>query len=89
MTKEKRRVSKRGQVTIPKDLRERFGIREGDELVFQERGDKIVIHAPVDEDHMAEGYRKRAERAHDLAEEMEPASAEASEQLGDIPSWSE
>lgn len=89
MPQQRRRVSERGQVTIPKELRDRIGIREGDELVFDERGNEIVIHPPVDEERMAEGYKKRAERARDLAEEMEPASAEATEYLGDAPSWSE
>lgn len=89
MPQQKRRVSERGQVTIPKDLRDRIGIQEGDELVFDERGDEIVIYPPVDEERMAEGYRKRADRARDLAEEMDPASTEATEQLGDAPSWSE
>lgn len=89
MPQEKRRVSERGQVTIPKQLRDQVGIREGDELLFDERGDEIVIHPPVDEERMAEGYRKRAEQARELAEEMDPASAEATEYLGDAPSWSE
>lgn len=89
MPQEKRRVTERGQVTIPKQLRDKVGIREGDELVFDERKNEIVIHLPMDEERMAEGYRKRADQARDLAEEMEPASAEATEYLGDAPSWSE
>jgi AbrB family looped-hinge helix DNA binding protein len=36
-------VSKKGQVTIPKDIRERFGIKEGTKVVFEVRGDEIVI----------------------------------------------
>jgi len=87
MSQQTRRVSERGQVTIPVDLRERVGIRAGDELVFEERGDEIVIRPPVDEERLAEGYRKRADRAQELAEEMAPASAEATEQLGDVPEW--
>ena len=40
-------------------------------------------------ERLAEGYRKRAERSRELAEEMEEASAEATEHLGDAPGWSE
>ena len=89
MTEHKRRVSERGQVTIPKDLRDRIGIRGGDELVVVERGDEIVIEPPTDEERLAEGYRTRADRSRDLAEEMAGASTEANEHLGDAPSWDE
>ncbi len=36
-------VGKKGQVTIPKDIREKFGIKEGTKVVFEVRGDEIVI----------------------------------------------
>ncbi len=36
-------VGKKGQVTIPKDLREKFGLKEGERVVFEVRGDEIVI----------------------------------------------
>lgn len=89
MSGRKRKVGKRGQVTIPKDLRTRKGIEHGDELVFVERDDEIVIQPPGDEDRLAEGYRKRADRARSLAHEGEPASREATDRLGDAPEWSE
>jgi AbrB family looped-hinge helix DNA binding protein len=89
MAEHTRKVGDRGQVTIPKDLRMRRGIKGGDEVVFVEEGDKIVIQAPTNEDRLAEGYRKRADRSKELAEEMEDASAEATNQLGDAPEWSE
>ena len=36
-------VGKKGQVTIPKDIRDKFGIKEGTKVVFEVRGDEIVI----------------------------------------------
>jgi AbrB family looped-hinge helix DNA binding protein len=36
-------VGKKGQVTIPKDIREKFGIEEGTKVLFEVSGDKIVI----------------------------------------------
>ncbi|OSO93900.1 AbrB family transcriptional regulator [Halorubrum ezzemoulense DSM 17463] len=89
MTEHKRKVGDRGQVTIPKDLRDRRGIEGGDEIEFVEVNDEIIIKPPRDEERLAEGYRKRAERSRELAEEMEDASAEATGHLGDAPDWSE
>lgn len=89
MPEHKRKVGERGQVTIPKELRERRGIEGGDEVVFVEVDDEIRILPPTDEERLAEGYRKRAERSRQLAEEMEAASAEATQHLGDAPEWSE
>ncbi len=38
-----RTVGKKGQITIPKDIREKFGIKEGTKIRFEVRGDEIVI----------------------------------------------
>lgn len=89
MPEHKRKVGERGQVTIPKELRERRGIEGGDEVVFVEVDDEIRILPPTDEERLAEGYRKHAERSRQLAKEMETASAEATQHLGDAPEWSE
>ena len=37
------RITRKGQVTIPKDLREEFGLEEGDELLWQktEKGIRV------------------------------------------------
>jgi AbrB family looped-hinge helix DNA binding protein len=37
------RVSSKGQITIPADVRRKLGIREGDKIVFAEQGGSIVI----------------------------------------------
>ncbi|QHS15733.1 AbrB/MazE/SpoVT family DNA-binding domain-containing protein [haloarchaeon 3A1-DGR] len=89
MSEHKRKVGDRGQVTIPKELRDRRGIEGGDEIEFVEVNDEIILKPPTDEERLAEGYRKRAERSRELAAEMEDASAEATGHLGDAPDWSE
>ncbi|OYR60428.1 AbrB family transcriptional regulator, partial [Halorubrum sp. E3] len=76
-------------VTIPKELRDRRGIEGGDEVEFVEVNDELRIKPPTDEERLAEGYRKRAERSRELTEEMEEASSEATGHLGDAPGWSE
>jgi AbrB family looped-hinge helix DNA binding protein len=37
------RVTSRGQVTIPKDIRDRAGIKPGNEVEFRVDGDTIVV----------------------------------------------
>lgn len=67
------RITRKGQVTIPKGLREEFGLEEGDELLWQKAEDGIRVRKAtnsagrgmlVDEDVSDE---KREE----MAEEME------------------
>lgn len=82
-----RTVGERGQITIPQSLRDKFGIHGGDEVVIREERGKLVIERPVTREDMAEGYRKRATRSSELAEEIEGISTEADEQLGDAPAW--
>lgn len=84
---ERRTVGERGQVTIPKELRDRFGIEGGDEVIVREADGKLVIERAVSRDDLAEGYRERAERDARIAAEMDGTSAEADEQLGDAPEW--
>lgn len=43
-------VSEKGQVTIPKALRERLGIRAGTELDFEEERGRLVARKVVAED---------------------------------------
>lgn len=37
------RVTSKGQVTIPKAVRDRYGIEEGDYLVFDPQDDQLVV----------------------------------------------
>lgn len=37
------RVTEKGQVTIPKAIRERFGLYPGTEIKFEEKDHKIVV----------------------------------------------
>jgi AbrB family looped-hinge helix DNA binding protein len=37
------RVTSKGQVTIPKDIRRRHGIRAGSEIEFIEKGTDVVV----------------------------------------------
>ena len=37
------KVSKKGQIVIPKTIRDKFGIMPGDALIFKIKEDKIII----------------------------------------------
>lgn len=84
---QRRKVGERGQVTIPKELRERFGITGGDEVVIHEEGGKLVIERSTTREELAEGYRQRAQQSRDLADEFAGISTEADEHVGDAPKW--
>ncbi len=47
MTKAK--VTSKGQITIPKEVRERLGLRPGDEVEFVEEGEGIRMRKQVAE----------------------------------------
>ncbi|MFC7202857.1 AbrB/MazE/SpoVT family DNA-binding domain-containing protein [Haloferax namakaokahaiae] len=85
----KRRINERGQFTIPKAYRRELGIHGGDEVTVDVKDGELVVRRPVDEDELAEGYRVRAEQSKQLAAEMEHASAEATDRLGEAPGISE
>ncbi len=36
-------VTRKGQVTIPKEIRDRLGVREGEKVIFVLRGDEVVL----------------------------------------------
>jgi len=84
---EKRRVGDRGQVTLPKTLRDEFDISGGDEVEIRKESEKIVIQKPISRDELAAGYRARADQHRELDDEMAAVSQEANEYLGDAPEF--
>jgi len=51
MTKVK--VTRKYQVTIPEEVRNKIGVRIGDELLVREEGEKIVLERPIDLEKLA------------------------------------
>lgn len=49
-------VSEKGQVTLPKPIRDALGIRTGERLEFELEGDAIKITKRPDRDRLAELY---------------------------------
>ncbi|WP_255149313.1 AbrB/MazE/SpoVT family DNA-binding domain-containing protein [Halorarius halobius] len=84
---EERKVGERGQVTLPKELREKFDIHGGDDVLVHEENGKITIEKPVSRETLAEGYRRYAAESEALEEEMAGVSRESDRYLGDAPDW--
>jgi AbrB family looped-hinge helix DNA binding protein len=58
------RVTSKGQVTIPVEMRRKLGIKDGDKVVFMEEGNRIVIAnaAMVALKEIQEAFSGEAER---------------------------
>lgn len=39
------RVTSKGQITVPKAIRDRLGVRPGDDLLFEIRGKRAIVTA--------------------------------------------
>lgn len=85
--KNKRKIGKRGQVTLPKEIREELNLKDGDEISIHEKNGKIIIEKPISREDLAEGYRRRSERAKKIQEEMKHTSKEVNKHLDDPPEW--
>lgn len=55
-------------------------------MIHEEAG-KLVIERSITREELAAGYRQRAQRTRELANELEGVSTEADEHLGDAPEW--
>lgn len=71
-------VSEKGQVTIPKSLRDAFGIRPGDRLEFTQDGDGIKIRRRIDTDPFVRlrGSLKLPASVDELIDEMRGGPAD-------------
>jgi AbrB family looped-hinge helix DNA binding protein len=54
------KITRRGQATIPIELREKYAIEEGDEILFEDRGEEIVIRVIPRLEQMAGKYARFA-----------------------------
>ena len=54
--KEQAKITSKGQVTVPKRIRESLGVKPGDSLVFEENGDDMIVK-PLRKESPFEKYR--------------------------------
>ena len=52
----KRVVGPKGQVVIPKDVREHLGIRPGSEIVFRVKGQETIVKPSESPSEFVQGY---------------------------------
>jgi len=52
----KRRISEKGQVVLPKDIREYLDLRPGSEIIFEVRGKEVVIRPATDPKKFVEEF---------------------------------
>jgi AbrB family looped-hinge helix DNA binding protein len=63
------RVTEKGQVTIPKEIREELGIQPGDEVTFEPTDTGYVVRKEVDESRF-EKWRGVADTDKTVADRM-------------------
>ena len=69
-------VTSKGQITIPKDVRDRLGLEAGDRVVFVLESDKDVVLKPAKTDvRELHGMLQRPARRSRSVEEMDEAIA--------------
>jgi len=84
MSSATRKVGERGQVTIPKDIRDKENIQSGDEVEFHNENGEVRIKKKEDfEERLEEGYKAMAEKSKKMSEEMINASSEAIDELNE------
>jgi len=68
------KVTSKGQVTIPKKVRERLGVRPGEDVGFEEKGGVIVITKAMIESPFDKWVGKltklKGQRSDDLVKEL-------------------
>jgi len=68
----KLKIGSKGQVIIPKILRERYGMKEGDEMFIELREDGILIKRKPSNEEIIETIRKIRGKIKDKKIEIKP-----------------
>jgi len=80
-------VGERGQITLPKVIRQINGIKGKDKLIVKMENEKMVVEKFLDkkarEKLMIEGYKKFAKRDLEICKEWEHVTKEADAMLDD------
>ncbi len=58
----KRKVGPKGQVVIPKDIRDILNINPGSEILIELKGDEIIMRAALNVDTFLENFTKTSKK---------------------------
>lgn len=70
------RITTKGQVTVPMELRKALGIKEGDYILFEKKGVRVEIkkmQSPVDFEEFARPIRERFQKEGITPQDVEDA----------------
>jgi len=73
---EVRKVGKRGQVTIPKSIRNKENIKGGDKVEIFEKNGEIIIKTIDKTEELKEAYQEMSKQSKKISEDMLTASKE-------------
>ncbi len=76
-------LTRKGQITIPKPLRDQLGLRLGDRVTFRRRGDEIVLRPLVRTILDLEGSVQPKNHPEDFAEVRRQVAAARGRQRSD------
>ncbi|WP_456421887.1 AbrB/MazE/SpoVT family DNA-binding domain-containing protein [Thermococcus sp.] len=74
------KISSKGQIVLPKSIREKFGIKEGDELEVLDFGEEIVI-VPLKKGLKLRGLVKFEKPVKEILREVRAEEEELEEKL--------
>ena len=58
----KRKVGERGQVVLPKDIRDQFGLGSGSEITFETKDDEVIIKPAMTPEEFVEEFCRTSKK---------------------------
>lgn len=80
-------VGQRGQITIPKEIRDKIKLKEKDKLLVTLKANNLIVKKVIPDkkinDLMVEGYKKMANTDKETVSDFENIDLEANDYIGD------
>lgn len=80
-------VGQRGQITIPKEIRDKLNIKEKDKLFVTVKSNNLIVKKVLSDNDtnklMAEGYKKQAKIDTETIDDFKQVDSEANDYIGE------